>query len=267
MKLSSVLSGSLVVSSIVVGASIAVVNPASAASITTTTNSYEWQPGKDMNKLGVNDAIGTHKQIKTSYTTEVQGNKTLSETFTWNSVFEKNNNSLPNGGWLVISDGPNPKGQAKEFAIFYLDAVKNKLTAYAYNGENNSNSFSSNPLLGSWDNALKIVDNGNQRSIGFSVDVAGINARKDIDPMWKGVKFDKNVGIWFHAAKNVNAQYNANGSLKSFSSTAGWFDTGSLATTSMTSTKEVPEPITGTIAAVSALGMGSTLKKRMRKQK
>jgi hypothetical protein len=266
MKLSSLLSSSLVVSSIVVGASLSIINPASAASITTTTNSYEWKPGTT-GPISVNDGIGKHKQINTTYTTEVQGSKTLSETFTWNSVFEKNNNSLPNGGWLVISDGPNPKGQAKEFAIFYMDAVKNKLTAYAYNGENNSNSFKNNPFLGSWDNVLNVVDDGNKRSIGFSLDVAGINARTDIDPEWKGVKFDKNVGIWFHAAKNVNATYNTNGSLKSFSSTAGWFDTESLGTTSMTSTKEVPEPITGTIAAVSALGMGSTLKKRMRKQK
>jgi hypothetical protein len=266
MKLSSVLSGSLVVSSIVVGASIAVVKPASAASVTTTTNSYEWQPGAS-GPIWVNNNIGTHKQIQTSYTTETQGSKTLSETFTWNSVFDKNNDSLPNGGWLVISDGPNPKNQDKEFAIFYLDGVKNQISAYAYNGQNNSDSFKKNPFLGSWDNALKIVDNGNQRSMSFSLDVAGINSRTDIDSAWKGVKFDKNVGIWFHAAKNVNAKYNANGTLKSFSSTAGWFDTEALATTSMTSTKDVPEPITGTIAAVSALGMGSRLKKRTRKQK
>ncbi|RMG06207.1 MAG: hypothetical protein D6728_19160 [Cyanobacteria bacterium J055] len=218
----------------------------------------------------MNDSIGKHKEIQATYATETQGSNILSETFTWNSVFEKKNGNLPDGGWLVMSDGPNPKTHAKEFAIFYIDAVKNKLTAYAYNGENNSKSFKNNPFLGSWDNILNVVDDGNKRSIGFSVDVAGINSRTDIGSDWKGVKFDSNVGIWFHAAKNVNATYNANGSLKSFSSTAGWFDSYGdqpLAASTTTVTKEVPEPITGTIAAISALGMGSTLKKRSRKQK
>lgn len=266
MKFSSVLSGSLVVSSIVVGASLAVVKPASAASVTTTTSSYNWKPGDS--GAGVNNRIGIHEKIKTTYTTETQGDQTLSETFSWKSVFsETENGDLPNGGWLVISDGPNPKNHEKEFAIFYLDGVNKKVTAYAYNGENNSGSYNNNPFLGSWDNALKIRDNGDKRTMKFSLDVAGINARTDIDDAWKGVKFGEDLGIWFHAAKDVNATYNNDGSLASFGSTAGWFDTGRLDARVTTSTKDVPEPITGTIAAVSALGMGSTLKKRMRKQK
>jgi hypothetical protein len=272
MKFSSLLSNSLVVSSIAIGLShvapaAAVVAPASSSTFT-----YEWtRPAADTDQwwslnnksnnggwIDVDNRIGYHKSIETTYNEK-------SNILTWDAVFQKKGNNLPSGGWLVLTDGSNPKDRDREYAIFYLDGASKKLTAYAYNGQN-SNSYQSNPFLGSWENAVQMFDNGNERSIGFAINVATINNRSDLGSNWKGAKFGNELGIWFHTNTNPAAQYNADGSLKSFNTSGGWFDSKNASLVA-TETKNVPEPITGVIATASALGMGSTLKKRMRKQK
>ncbi|MGB3237712.1 MAG: hypothetical protein WBB29_05415 [Geitlerinemataceae cyanobacterium] len=272
MKFSSVLSSSLVVSSIVVG--FAHVGSASAvAPASSSTYNYEWtRPEANADQwngldngannggfINVDNKIGYHESIKTTYNEK-------SNILTWDSVFSQKDNNLPMGGWLVVTDGPNPKDLEHEYAIFYLDGANKKVTAYAYNGQNNSGSYKKNPFLGSWDNAVQVVDNGNERSLSFAIDVSSINNRTDLGSDWKGAKFGNELGLWFHASTNPAAQYNADGSLKSFTSSGGWFDS-EKASLMATETKDVPEPITGTIAAVSALAMGSRLKKRTRKQK
>lgn len=51
--------------------------------------------------------------------------------------------SRPNGYWLAMSSGPNPKGVAGELALFYFDASRSTpvLTAYGYNGQNDGTSW------------------------------------------------------------------------------------------------------------------------------
>lgn len=273
MKFSSLLSSSLVVSAIVVGIANVGSKSAIAAPASSSTFTYEWtRPATDADQwwslsngannggsINVDNRIGYHESIKTTYNEK-------SNILTWDSVFSKKGENLPMGGWLVVTDGPNPKDQEHEYAIFYLDGASKKLTAYAYNGQNNSGSYQSNPFLGSWDNAVQVLDNGNERSLSFAIDVSSINNRTDLGSDWKGAKFGNELGLWFHASTNPAAKYNSDGSLKSFTSAGGWFDSENASLVA-TETKDVPEPITGAIAAASALGMGSTLKKRMRKQK
>ena len=186
---------------------------------------------------GLNNKVGIHKSITTTF-------DDVTEELTWSSTFAKTSDGeLPDGFWLVLSDGPNPKNHDYEYAIFYLDGIENKLTAYAYNGQNNSSSWNTNPFLGSWDgDNVSVVDNGNERTLSFSIDASEMNSRNDLGDGWKGATFGEEVGIWFHAVDNLNTDYDANNHLTHFSGSGGWFDTGAL------KTEKVPEP--GTIGAI-----------------
>ncbi|NEO86761.1 MAG: hypothetical protein F6J87_21260, partial [Spirulina sp. SIO3F2] len=189
--------------------------------------------------LGLNDKPGVHEFIQTTYNQQT-------EALSWTSAFS---NSIVNGGWLVISDGPNPKKHDQEFAIFYLDGLNNKLTAYAYNGQNNSKSWQTNPFLQSWDNALTFTDDGNgNTALSFSIDASAINDRNDLGAAWQGIGFGEEVGIWFHAANIKTLQYDANDHLTAVKwGKAGWYDTGALDTEDV----QIPEP--GTILGLLAI--------------
>lgn len=272
MKFTALLSSSLVVSALAIG----VVNVGAASADETTASSstftYQWtRPARDADQwwwlkngannggsIDVDNRIGYHKSIEAAYSEK-------SNLLTWNSRFSQRENTLPMGGWLVVTDGSNPNDRVYEYAILYLDGASKTLTAYAYNENNSSNSYNTNPFLGSWENAVQIVDNGNERSLSFAIDVSQINNRTNLGSDWKGAKFGHELGLLFYASSNPAAEYNPDGTLKSFTSAGGWF-TSKNASLVATETKDVPEPITGSIAAVSALAMGSTLKKRIRKQ-
>lgn len=200
---------------------------------------YDWTEADGLYEngqkvLSVNDRQGDYDAVSVSY----DDNSSL---LSWSSSFTQVGNHQIDGGWLVLSDGPNPKQHDKEFAIFYLDASDvndTKLTAYAYNGQNSSNSWKSNEFLGSWDNAIQVEDNGDERTISFELDASGLNAA-DVSDSWKGAQFGENIGIWFHAGNRTNAEYNADGSLSSFNTKAAWFDN-----TKAMETTAVPEPMT-----------------------
>jgi hypothetical protein len=219
--------------------------------------------------LGFRDSHARHESLSTTY-------DELTQTLTWSSSYSGNHNL--DGGWLVLSDGPNPKHQDLEYAIFYLDTDANRLTAYAYNGQNNATSYSSNPFLGSWENVIETQDyfafdeNSQQvarQDISFAINVANLNAGQDqdgnaipgLDPsIWKGAAYGNNVGIWKHFGTNTNATYDSNGEITSFSSWDQYFDTGSLATLREERNDEVveaPEPVAsiGILGAVAALGL------------
>ena len=288
MKLSKLISNSVILSSAVLAASIATIAPASAK-----TAVYNWDKGIDLlndddtndnqwwglengadngGVIHVDNSLGYHTSITTSF-------DDVNNILTWNSVFQEKGDAKPQGGWLVLTDGPNPKHIDQEYAIFYMDGVTGTLSAYAYNGENNSGSYNTNAFLGSWDNAVNIIDNGTERSLGFSVDVSSIfdvdaiNAnsandnRADLDAeMWKGTGFGEELGVWFHATANPNATYNDDGTLSHFTGYGSYFDSENASLKAQILSEEkvaaVPEPATMSLLSLSAIGFGASALKR-----
>ncbi len=93
----------------------------------------------------------------------------VSNKFSWSSTFSCNtsNGLLAEGRWLIGSDGENPKSNADEYAIFYLDGLNKKVSIYNYDGVNGSDSCKHEAYLGS--TSLKVIDNGDDRTFKFSL--------------------------------------------------------------------------------------------------
>ena len=221
----------LTASLLAVGSVIAVTNPAQAAT-------FEFDSA-----VGGNSNVGVHKQIKTSFNSDT-------EELSWSSTFSRNlnNGTLADGAWLVLNDGPNPKSHVQENTMFYFDGVNEKLTAYTYNGVNGSNSWQDNNsvYLGSWD--LDVDRSADEVTFSFDMDMTDINSRTDLGNDWQGTLFNDQIGIWFHGVSNVQAAYNADGSLSNFSyDSQGWFDAANLQAT------KVPEP--GALAGLAMVGL------------
>lgn len=253
---------------------------------TTYTYSYDWERPDDQylvnsnygwcndgtcfsqtnEPLGFRDKFARHESVETTYNEETQ-------VLTWSSTFSTIGNHVIDGGWLVLSDGPNPKQQDLEYAIFYLDTDLNRLTAYAYNGQNNSSSYANNPFLGSWENVLDVSDymvfeNGQdvaKRTIGFEIDATDLNnavsTNTDLDAnTWKGVAYGDEVGIWKHFGTNTSVTYSGT-EITNFSSNDQYFDTGRLATSRIANLDQeaidVPEPMVpvGLMGAAVTLGL------------
>ena len=136
------------------------------------------------------------------------------------------------GFWLVLSDGNNPKGDGASNAILYGDIANNRITAYAYNGENSSSSFENGALLGTYENVFS--SGGVHPEYGyeltmFSIDVSGINNALGED--FDGVQIGERAGIWFHQSAGSNFTYNADGSIADYTfDNQMWLDRGNDAT-------------------------------------
>ncbi|MEM6520726.1 MAG: PEP-CTERM sorting domain-containing protein [Cyanobacteria bacterium P01_D01_bin.71] len=187
--------------------------------------------------IGGNNKAGNHEDINTIFDTN-------SELLTWSSTFSRNNKGhLADGAWLVLTEGGNPKYQEQEYAIFYLDGIEKKLTAYSYNGQNNSSSYKHNTFLGSWD--LDVEEGNDERTFSFALDMTDINSRTDIDAGWKGALFGEKIGVWFHGVTGLETDYDSNGQLTEFTyKKSGWHDVGNK------DTEQIPEPAL-------ALGLGT----------
>lgn len=183
--------------------------------------------------------------------------------------------SKPDGYWMAINNGPNPKGVAGELALFYFDASASApvLTAYGYNGFNGNSSYydgspasgtqapdrlASSKLSTSWINNLSVVNSGSYRTMRFDINVGGINSHTPIYPdsdPWKGAQFDNMLGLWMHPVDSLTTAY-TNGYLSNWShGYEGWLDlTGEH-------TEVVPEP-----ATMAVLGMGAVALMRRRRK-
>ena len=176
----------------------------------------------------------------------------VSEVFSWEYTITESAVGFSDAFWLVVSDGPNPKGVQNQLAILYGDLAANRVSAFQYNGQNNQNSFM-NPgqFIESFDGVLNVSTTATERTIGFSIDVTNINdyiptpAPSPSDP-WEGVRFDDNLGIWFHPSADSTITYDNNGELDGYTfQRQGWYDTANRTTT------VVPAP-----APLALLGLG-----------
>lgn len=166
---------------------------------------------------GQNANAGAITNISTTFDTNT-------EVFSWSHTINDKGGKASDGFWLVVSDGPNPKGNVDEFAILYGDADTNTLTAYIYDGVNSANSHTD---AGSYLDTFNLgyTDNGNSGTFSFSFDATTINSLFNT-PDWDGVSFGANMGIWLHPMLDANFGYDQNGLLTSLGYSAqGWLDT------------------------------------------
>lgn len=171
------------------------------------------------------------------------------------SVTYTANNSIPEGFWFVLSDGPNPKDGGGQYPIFYFDAAAGSgpanLSAYVYNGQNGATShLEAGSFLGSSRSspALSATASflGSQASFAFSADVSGINSAI-VGPDWEGTGFEQNLGIWYHTVTfDSPPTYNSDGSLSAFNlRAADFFD--------ISNGNTIPEPSLALLGFFSSL--------------
>ena len=201
------------------------------------------------------DRAGDVSFIETSY----QNDNGL---FKWSATFEEVDGILPDGAWLVVNDGPNPKQHDGEFAIYYLDGTEDIVSIFEYNGANDSNSLDSpGNFLGS--TGLTVEEGTGSKTFSFEFDTDGINALTDIGPDWKGTSFNDRIGIWFHGVKDLETAYKLDESgertneLLQFNYdrvNQSWYDIGHQKATA------VPEP--ATVAAMGLFALAGVVVKR-----
>ncbi len=201
----------------------------------------------DINNPGGSTGAGDVKNVTTSYDTS-------SGLFNWShTIGQTGSGALSDAFWLVVSPGANPKGNNTELAIIYGDLDSNRMSVYQYNGKNSANSYKTESLLASVNNAFNVSDNAGNRTVSFSFDASGINGAGCDYPavnnpgndMDKGICFGQKVGIWFHPSAGSSFSYDNMGGIASYSySSQSWYDTANRVTT------EVSEPgIVGLLSA------------------
>lgn len=225
---------------------------------------YQWTFDRAVNgSAGINDEAG--KLLSATGTFD-----TITNQFSWYGTYEAKNGVLPNGFWLAVSPGENPKGHPAELAILYLDGSSNgnHVYAYGYNGANGDNSYidgsnaagtqppdkimSSKSNPGAFSD-IKVQTNGDgTKTLGFTMDASSIQshvpiygtAQQKMD--YSGVSFGPKVGLWWHPVSGLSTSTGGTDYLTSFTyQKQGWFDTQNQDTTI------VPEP-----ATMIALGAG-----------
>ncbi|MFK7820928.1 MAG: Ig-like domain-containing protein [Planctomycetaceae bacterium] len=137
------------------------------------------------------------------------------------------------GFTLAINDGPNPKGNGDEMALFYFDNSGREpvVTAYNYNGENNFSSFQDTPLASSLNgdspfSGIEVTtDKAGNKVFCFTMDATELQSHSDGEA-WTGVAFDEKIGMWLHPMEGLQTNYGADGYLDSWNfDSQGWFDT------------------------------------------
>ena len=199
-----------------------------------TTDNLEGDLLSTTPKGGVNSKAGDVFSLDTSYDVGEQ-------IFTWNYKARPGKHGKVNDGfWLVVSDGPNPKGDVDEYAILYGDLNEARITAYVYSGQNNKNSYkNSGNFLESFENAIASSEDSGVTSVSISISTDHINNYFPGNANWDGLAFGNEIGIWFHPTANSMFSYGTYGHLESFSAhTNGWYDTRAALLTT------VPEPAT-----------------------
>jgi len=173
-------------------------------------------------------------------------------------------NSSPEGFWLVVSDGENPKYNVSEYAIIYFDATAAQpvITAYEYDGANNANSFQTTTFLDSSSNpGSKVSGSISQSSSGgdvfsLTVHASDINAA-NLGPDWDGIEFGEKLGLWYHTVTfSEDPAYQDDGGLSNFS-----IDQNNYLDRANLKTELVPEPSSSTL-----LGLCGTLMLLRRKR-
>jgi hypothetical protein len=201
---------------------------------------WDWTSSQGALGGSINNAAGQFESILASY-------DNVSNRFTWTMTFS---NTVTDAFALAVNNGPNPKGHAGELALVYFDwtdkSTSNaKVTAYAYNGKNLTDSWldGNGNVAGnqapdiihslantSWINKATAKNVGTKRVFELDIDASTINGWTPKYPgssPWTGMKFDNKLGLWLHTfdQSNPGVHYASNGSISNFGFNAeGWFD-------------------------------------------
>ncbi|MBX3097430.1 MAG: PEP-CTERM sorting domain-containing protein [Fimbriimonadaceae bacterium] len=234
---------------------------------------YEWTFDRAVNgSSGINDAAGKLLNATGSF-------NTITNQFSWYGTYQAKDGVLPNGFWLAVSPGPNPKGHPAELAIIYLDGSNSTPNAYVYgyNGKNDASSFydgsnasgtqAPDKILSSKNTPgafldIKVQDNGNgTRTLGLTMDASAVQSHVPLygttqqKQDYTGVAFGPKVGLWWHPVSGLKTS-TSNGWLTKFDrKKEGYFDANDKPT------NPVPEP--ATIIALS-VGAAALLRRRGR---
>lgn len=226
------------------------VGQASTFSISGDPSTFKTAPG---GYVGINNAVGKIQNLSSSFDTQ-------SNVLSWSAKFGSSGSNKVDSFWLVLSPGPNPKGNHHELAIFYFDASQSlpTLTAYAYNGQNAETSYitpndriNSSKVDSSWIKSLTVQDGSDgSRTLGFRVDATAINNHKSGG--WTGAQYGNNMGIWFHPMTQTTSSYK-DGYLTDYKhGLGGYVDAADVQT--------VPEP-----ATMAVIGLGLAFCARRKK--
>ncbi len=148
------------------------------------------------------------------------------------------NGAAADGGWLVVSPGPNPKNSGSELGIAYFDAASGDAWIYAYNGLNNSASYQTMQFLAYFAGAYTTA--GDVATLAF--DASAINSVLET-----GFAFGDRIGIWFHPSANLNVIGTSDGLFSFSAQQVGWLDTnndGDCTNQNTGCITTVPEPST-----------------------
>ncbi len=202
----------------------------------------------------------------------------------WQTTVSDTGSPLADSFWVVLSNGPNPKGISDQLPIFYFDGsasfdvngnatgIAPTLSAYAYNGQNGFTSFSDPGVTllssagGTWNasNSLLATGDSATHTLGFTIDTslldnsglvgtAYASAGQAFDANnWEGAGYNSQIGVWFHALNTYGSAptYDANGTLTTFE-----FNTQSYVDNSYQATTVVPEPSSALMIALAGLVM------------
>jgi hypothetical protein len=183
------------------------------------------------------------------------------DAFSWDVTYSDGATKDTDGFWLVVNDGPIPRGTPDEYAIIYFDATNlaaPKVSVYRYSGQNNGLSWQTpgdllltNQMAGSGITATA-TQTGTQRRFQLSFDATGVNTRYSAAtspsfPDWDGVEFGNNIGVWFHTVAGASFGYNnTTKKINSFSfNKEGWLDTENQRT--------IPAPASAALVALGGL--------------
>lgn len=208
-----------------------------------------------------NTAAGTVSFLQSSFDDVLQK-------FTWNVTFSDGVAKDTDGYWLVVSPGAMPQGTMGEFGIIYFDASTSitnpTVTVYRYNGLNDASSYL-NPadLLASTLTPMQttIMASGSEsagaRTFNLMLDASTINSLygPPTFPLWEGVTFGAEIGIWFHPTASTLTSYSGNAlSFFGHLGPGGWYDGEHITTF-------IPSAGTGLL-----MGLGGLLAARRRRR-
>lgn len=189
-------------------------------------------------QFSASDPSGLNGSKRAGKTTEVKASyDTDSDLFKWSSTFVANGKGrTPDGAWLVVNNGPNPKGNTGELAIAYLDEAEGKVSFFEYNGANSANSYNSpGNYLAFTD--LNVNKGSNSVTYDFEFDSTDLN-NLGLGPNWKGLQFDHEIGIWFHGVDDLHTSYTGDKLTEFIYRKQSWYDVGHK------KTEKIPEPST-----------------------